>query len=57
MHIIYISDVIRETDSMNKNGPKTVSKAEYILRKSDFIRVSCEGSDGEKYAWSDSSRT
>lgn len=34
---------------MNKNGPKTVSKAEYILRKSDYIRVSCEGSDREKY--------
>jgi Protein of unknown function (DUF229) len=36
---------------MNKNGPKTVSTAEYILRKSDFIRVSCEGSDGEKYKY------
>jgi hypothetical protein len=43
------SDIIRETDFVNKNGQKTVSKTEYILKRSDFIRVSCEGSDKEKY--------
>jgi len=43
-----VSDIIRENDFMNKNGAKTVSDAEYILRESDFVRVSCQAADGEK---------
>ncbi|XP_059486350.1 uncharacterized protein LOC132202977 [Neocloeon triangulifer] len=43
------TDIIRETDTMNKNSPRVFSRSEYTLNKSDFIRVSCNGSDGERW--------
>ncbi|XP_065337765.1 uncharacterized protein LOC135938133 [Cloeon dipterum] len=43
------TDIIRETDFSNKNAPRVFSRTGYILARSDYIRVSCNATDGEKW--------